>query len=70
MLIKFKTAVNRNGNTYGLIVNTDNKTYTKGYSLVNCSDFTVKKTDIDGFIKYNLADFLEVSPAEINRIKL
>ena len=70
MVIKYKTKVNTNGNSYGLIIDTEKKQYTKGYSLVNCSDFIVKKSDIDGFIKYNLADFESVSVSELYKINL
>lgn len=70
MVIKFKTKVNTNGNSYGLIVDTDKKQYTKGFGLVNCADFIVKKSDIDGFIKYNLVDFSSVDIKTLYTIKL
>lgn len=57
MVIKFKTKANTNGNTYGLVIDTDKKQYVTGYGLVLAADFIVKKSDIDYFIKYNLSDY-------------
>ena len=55
MIIKYRTPANMNGNTYGLIVDTDKKEYTRGYCVVSFgADFKVRKKDIDQFIKYQL----------------
>ena len=70
MIIKFKTKCNTNGNSYGLIVDTEKGQYTKGYGIVKAADFIVKKSDIDGFIKYNLVDFQSVDIQTLNTIKL
>ena len=54
MIIKFKTGVNTNGNSYGLIIDTDKKTFNHGCGLIISSDFRVTKTDIREFIDFNL----------------
>lgn len=55
MIIKYRTHVNKSGNSYGLIVDTEKKEYRRGYSVVSFGvDFWVKKSDIDQFIKYQL----------------
>lgn len=55
MIIKIKTKPNANGNCYGVIVNTAEKTYKKGYGVVAFGfDFHATKTEIEQFIKYNL----------------
>ena len=63
MIIRLKTKTNRNGNSYGLIVNTERKHYRAGWGLVAFgADFIVSKKDIEQFIKYNLKiiDYTEV----------
>lgn len=60
MIIKIKTRVDRNGNTYGLIFDTEKKTYKKGYYVCHSADLYATKKDIMNFIKYNLSDFSEV----------
>ena len=54
MIIKYKTSVNRCGNSYGLIVDTDKKQYQKGFGICSSWDFIVKKSDIEQFITYTL----------------
>ena len=62
MFINIKTKPNRNGNTYGVKVDTYNKTYVSGYGLSEFADFHATKKEIDLFIKYNLdlAGFVKV----------
>lgn len=63
MIIRLKTKVNNNGNSYGLIINTERKQYRRGYGIISHgADFTVSKRDIDNYIKYNLKtiDYKEV----------
>lgn len=63
MIIRLKTKVNTNGNSYGLIINTERKQYRRGYGIVSYgADFTVSKRDIDDYIKYALkaANYKEV----------
>ena len=55
MIIKIKTKPNTSGNSYGVIVNTSEKTFSKGYGVVAFGfDFHATKKEIDAFIKYNL----------------
>ena len=55
MIIRFKTHVNKNGNSYGLIVDTEKKLYKAGFSICAWNvDFYATKKDIEQFITYNL----------------
>lgn len=59
MIIRFSTKNDRNGNRYQLLVDTDKKTYKRGYYLFMSCDIHTSKQDIQDFIKYNLVGFTE-----------
>lgn len=54
MIIKYKTKPNKNGNSYGLIVDTDKKTFECGWGICSSWDFKVTKGEIDQYIQYTL----------------
>ena len=55
MILKIATKVNNNGNSYGLVIDTDNKTYNYGYSVCAWNiDFHVSKAEIHEIITYRL----------------
>lgn len=46
-MIKISTKVNTNGNSYKLLIDTENKTYKKGYNIYfGKGDITTTKKDI------------------------
>ena len=55
MIVKIASKVDKNGNTYGLIFDTEKKTFNCGYSVVAWGiDFHATKTEIKQFIDYTL----------------
>ena len=55
MIIKIKTKPNASGNSYGVMFDTNEKTFAKGYGVISFGyDFHATKKEIDQFIKYNL----------------
>lgn len=59
-MLKIQTKLNKNGNSYKLLIDTDNKTYKKGYNAYwGKGDITTTKKDI-----YKHIDFLKMSGFE------
>lgn len=55
MILKIATKVNNNGNSYGLVIDTENKTYKSGYSVCAWGiDLHASKTEIKQLIDYTL----------------
>ena len=55
MILKISTKVDKNGNTYGVVINTDNKTYICGYSVCAWGvDLHASKTEIKQLCEYTL----------------
>ena len=55
MILKISTKVNKNGNRYGLIINTETKRFYVGYSIIHGSpDIHATKKEIMDLIDYNL----------------
>lgn len=55
MILKINSKVDRNGNSYGLIIDTDKKTYKSGYAVCAWGiDLHASKTEIRQFIDYKL----------------
>lgn len=55
MVVKIASKVDKNGNSYGLVFDTEKKTFNFGYSVVAWGiDFYATKTEIKQFIDYTL----------------
>lgn len=55
MILNITTHVNKNGNSYGLIIDTDNKTFKCGFSIVAWDiDIHATKSEIQQLITYKL----------------
>ena len=55
MILKIATKVNKNGNQYGLVIDTDKKTYNCGYFVCGFGiDIHASKTEIKQLIGYTL----------------
>ena len=55
MVVKIASKVNKNGNSYGLIFDTEKKTFNCGYSVVAWGiDLHASKTEIKQLIDYTL----------------
>ena len=55
MILKIATKVDKNGNSYGLVIDTDKKTYYSGYSVCAWGiDLHASKTEIRQLIDYTL----------------
>jgi len=55
MILRINSKVDKNGNSYGLIIDTDKKTYKSGYAVCAWDiDLHASKTEIKQLIDYNL----------------
>lgn len=55
MILKIATKVNKNGNQYGLVIDTEKKTYNCGYFVCGFGiDLHASKTEIKQLIDYTL----------------
>jgi len=71
MILRIKTKANKNGNTYGIIIDTDKKFYVAGYGVISWgADLYTTKTEITDLIKYNLDGFTAVSLQDMHKLKI
>ena len=58
MVIEFKTKVDLNGNTYHLVLSTDNKAFRRDYNTMASSDVTIQigKRDMNKLEKQLIAN--------------
>lgn len=55
MILRIKSKVDKNGNRYGLIINTETKRFYNGFSIIHGSpDIHATKKEIQDLIDYNL----------------